>query len=186
VIHHTNAVRQAESLFLVVRDQDGRSADFALNLADGPPQVLPNPRVQRSERFIEKQNPRFVRKRPRDRDALLLAARKLCGHAIVQAFEPDQLKQVLPPFAAHGRRNTARPQRELDVLPDTHVPEERIVLEDEADLPVPCIDAGDVLAMQHYAAAVDRCKTCNGAQQGALAAAGRAQQNKELPVANID
>ncbi len=70
-------------------DEDRRPAGLRADLADVLLQPLAGERVQRRERLVEKEQRRLGRKRPRDRDALLLAAADLPDLAVGGAFETD-------------------------------------------------------------------------------------------------
>src|SRR6187551_2390915 len=70
---------------------------------------------------------------------------------------------------------SAHAQGEFDVVRDRHVAEQRIVLEYEADAAIARAHVSDVAAMQGDAAVVDAREPGDGPQQGALAAARRAQ-----------
>src|SRR5690606_6272210 len=113
----------------------------------------------------------LVRERPRDGDPLLLPAGELRRAALAEPFERDQLEQLVAALAALRLRHAARAQRELDVVRDAHVLEERVVLEHEADLALAGADVRDVAAVQHDAAAIDAREPGDRAQERALAAA---------------
>ena len=185
-IHDPDPVGHRERLLLVVCHEDRRNADRTLNPANRAPELFPDLRIERTEGLIEEQHARFVREGARDGDTLLLAARKLRRQAPIHALERDEPQQLgaPPPPLAHG--HAPRSQREFDVVGDRHVPEKRIVLEDEADLPLLCADARHVSAVQHDAAVVDRRESGNGAQERALPASGRAEEHEELAFGNLD
>ena len=163
---------------MIVRHEYRRDADGALNLADRTPELLADLRVERTERLVEQQHARLVRQGACERDALLLTARELARQPLVVALERHEPEQLGAPAAALAAPHAARAQRELDVVGHGHVAEQRVVLEDEADLALPRADVRDVAAMQHDAAVIDRCQARDGAQQRALAAAGRAEQHE--------
>ena len=68
------------------------------------------------------------------------------------------------------------PQAESDVFEYRHVLEERRVLEYEADLPLPDVRVGRVLAFQQDLSFIRVLQARDDAQQCGLAAAGRPQQ----------
>jgi hypothetical protein len=131
-------------------------------------------------RLVEHQHRGLVRQRARHRDALLLAARELRRLALAEALERDQLQQFVAPPAALGGAHAAHPQRELDVVGHGHVAEQRVVLEHEADAALARRYMGDVATAEQDPAVLDRRQAGEGAQQGALAAAARAEQHEEL------
>ena len=154
-IHHADPVRHAECFFLIVRDEDGRDPDRALDLTDRAPQLLTNFRVERAERLVEQQHAGLMRESSCERDALLLAARQLARQPLVVAVERDELQQLGAPLASLCATNSARAQRELDVVRHGHVAEQRVVLKDEADLALLRAEARHVAPMQHDAAVID-------------------------------
>ena len=155
-------------------------------LPDGAPQFLADLGVERAERLVEQEHFRPVRERAGDGDALLLAAGKLGRQALVHALERDELQQLCAPRHALGTAHAPDAQRELDVVRDAHVAEERVVLEYEADAAVAGRNAGDVAPVQRYAPVVDLDEPGDGAQQRALAAAARAEQNEELALLDLE
>ena len=185
MIHNADTVRHAERLFLVVRDQDRADPDLALDLADRAAQVLADASIQRAERFVEEEYARFVRERASDSNALLLAAGQLRRQPLFEAFQRHEPQQLIAAALARGRRHAARTQGELDVVRHRHVPEQRVVLEHETDLAQPRIEAGHVLAVQDDSAAIHRRQARDCAQERALAAAGRSQQDEELALFDI-
>ena len=170
-VHQTDAVGHAERLLLIVRDEDRRDADGALDPPDRPAQLVADTRVECAERLVEQQHPGLVRERPGDGDALLLSARELGRIAPVVPLERDELQQLAPASASLFDADAARAQCELDVVGDAHVPEQRVVLEHEADLALARAHLRHVATVQHDAPAVDVRQPRDGAQQRALAAA---------------
>ena len=107
---------------------------------DPLPQILADLGVERSERLVEKENARLGGERPRERDALLLPARKLCGVAPGKVSELHHGEKV-PHARFNGGfgellRALSHRQAESDVFRGRHVPEERVVLKDEPYAPV--------------------------------------------------
>ena len=180
LVHHADAIGQRERLLLVVCDEDGGDLQFALDFADGAAQALADLRVQCAERLVHQQDFRPVRERSRHGDTLLLAARKLRRETVVHALQGHELEQFLASRASLARLDAPDPQRELDVVADRHVTEQRVVLEDEPDLALARVKVRDVLAVQGDAAVVDVGQPGDGPQQRALAAAARPEQYEEF------
>jgi hypothetical protein len=84
-VHHGDPVRQRERLGLVVRHVDERDADLLLQVDELDLHVLAQLRVERGERLVEQQHRRVRDQRPRDGDALLLAAGELVRIALAEA-----------------------------------------------------------------------------------------------------
>ena len=91
-VHHGHPIGDRHGLGLVVRDENRGDADAVLNAPYLVAQTVSNGGIQRSKRFVEKQNVGFGGESARQRDALLLAARKLIGVAVGQRGHSDQLE----------------------------------------------------------------------------------------------
>jgi len=76
-------------------------------------------------------------------------------------------------------------QTEGDVLFHGHVGEQRVALEDHADVSLLRAQRNDVLAIKQNFPTVNRGQTGNAAQQRGLAAPGRAEQGDELAFGNF-
>jgi hypothetical protein len=83
-IHHHDAVGDRQRLFLVVRDEDGGDAEFALDRADLVAQRHAHLGVERRQRLVEQQQLGLGRQRAGQRHALLLAAGQLVGIAVAE------------------------------------------------------------------------------------------------------
>ena len=94
----------------------------------------------------------------------------------------SSLRRALPLGGLHA----PHAQRELDVLADGHVPEQRVVLEHQPDAALPRRHMRDITAMQRDAAMIDARQAGDGAQQRALAAAAGAEQHEELAFADFE
>ena len=127
-----------------------------------------------------------MRERARDRDALLLTARELLRQTIVHAFERDEAQELAAALDALGGRHAPDPQRELDVVADRHVAEQRVVLEHEPDLALAGVRVRHVAAVQRDAAVIDLGQAGDRAQQRALAAAARSEQHEKLAVLDVE
>ena len=118
--------------------------------------------------------------------SLLLSPGKLSWHPVPQSGEPDELEQLVPPPAPLGGADPADAQRELDVLGDRHLAEQRIVLENHADPPPLRREQGHVASVKEHAPVVDFRKPRDHPQDRALAAPARPQKHEELPVGHLD
>ena len=99
-VHDGDAVGDRERLLLVVGDVDRRDPELELDAADLLAQLDAHLRVERRERLVEQQHARLDRERPRERDALLHAARELVRIALAGVGEPDELEQLARPGPA--------------------------------------------------------------------------------------
>ena len=148
------------------------------------PQLLAHLGVERAERLVEQQHLRLDRERPREGDALALAARQLRGVAVGQPVELDELQELRHARAdlVLGEAPRARPhaQAEGDVLEHRHVAEERVVLEHEADAALSHVAHGRVLAREQHLAAVGPLEPGDDPQQARLARARGAEERHQL------
>ena len=155
--HDDDAVGDLEGLLLVVRHEHAGDVDLVVQAAEPLAQLLAHLGVERAERLVEQQHLRLGRERARERDALALAARELRRHRVLVALELHQAQQLHARGRGSrpsGRLRTRRPKR--DVVEHRHVPEERVVLEHEADVALADRRAGDVLLLVEDRAAVGR------------------------------
>ena len=81
LLHHDDAVAEHHGLGLVVGDVDGGDPETAQQRVDLGAQALAQCRVERGQRLIEQEQPRPNGERPRQCNALTLAARKLIDAA---------------------------------------------------------------------------------------------------------
>jgi hypothetical protein len=126
--------------------------------------------------------------RARQCDALALAAGQLSRVAVAEVVELHEPQQLVD-LGVDGlvrRTGGARPhaQAEGDVLEHRHVPEERVVLEDEADASLARVAIGGVLVLEDDRAAIGALEPRDDAQERRLARARRPEQRDEL--AGID
>src|SRR5690606_18315907 len=110
--------------------------------------------IERTERLVQQQESRLVGERARERDTLLLSARQLARSPVTEPAESHDVQQLLAASPPLLRRNLPDAQRELDVLRDGHVPEQRVVLEDEADAAFARRDIRHVAAVEQDASLV--------------------------------
>ena len=77
VVHHHDAVGDLQRLLLIVRDEHAGDVHLVVQSPQPAPQLLPHLGVERAERLVEQQHPGLDGQRPRQRDALPLAAGEL-------------------------------------------------------------------------------------------------------------
>ena len=77
LVHDHDAVGDLERLFLVVGDEHAGDVNLVVQPAQPLAQLLAHLGVERAERLVEQQHLRLGRERPRQRDALPLAAGEL-------------------------------------------------------------------------------------------------------------
>ena len=134
VAEHRDRVRRADRLLEVVGDEQHREA-VAL---DPVQQLLRDPRphdgVESRERLVHEEQPRAQGQHLGDGHPLALAAGELGGEAVAVAGEAQRRQPVVGPGVGVGRGDVADAQPEGHVLPRRAPRQERVVLEQEADV----------------------------------------------------
>ena len=142
--HHHHAVGELHRLLLVVGDEDGGVPGAVVDLAEPAAQLAPHFCVERAERLVEEEHARLDGERSGKRDALPLTAGELTGIALFQARQLHEVEQIQNALSDLRPRRPARArpdfQAEGDVVEHRHVAEERVVLEHEADVPLPHVE----------------------------------------------
>ena len=163
-----------------MRDIDEGRADLAVDRAELGLEFLAQGLVERAQRLVEQQQFRREDERAGKRDALLLPARQLAGIAMGEGLEFGHLQRGhdLRPGGVAG--DAARPQGEGDVVVDGEMREQRIALEDHAEIAPLRRQPGHVAAVEQHAPAAGRDEAGDAHQDRRLARAGRAEQRDEL------
>ena len=159
LVHDGDAVGHGERLVLVVRHEHRGGAEFAQQATQLDLHGLAQLAIEGGEGLVEQQQLGPDRQRAGDGDALLLAARQCPHRAVGEVGEMHQLEEAL-----HGRRDVgggalAGLQAEGHVLGDGEMREQRVVLEDDADVAPVRRLARDVLAVEPDRAAIGRQQT---------------------------
>jgi hypothetical protein len=90
--HHHDLVAHGQRLALVVGDIGHGQVEALLQAADFLAHLAAQARVQVAQRLVEQQHRGLQHQGPRQRHALLLAARELAGQALVVADQADVLQ----------------------------------------------------------------------------------------------
>ena len=126
--------REPHDVLEIVRDENQRNVERPAQLVDLVLQSSPHRAIDCGERFVEQQDGRLAGQRPRQRDALTLAARQLVRSAVQM---PGQVHQRQQRFGA-PRRRSARgrcPSAVITLPSGGQVRKERVLLKDEPDRP---------------------------------------------------
>ena len=174
LVHHTDSIRDRHRLVLVVRDDDERRLQPALQLFELKARFLAQLAIERRERLIEQQHLWPLRKRARERNALALATGELIRLA---CCEWPKL---------HEARQSILPEPERHVCRDRHVRKQRVALKHHVDRPPVGRDAGEVLSGERHMARVRRFEARKQTQQRGLPAAGGPEQREEFSFVNIE
>ena len=134
--HDRDPVAHLDRLVDVVGDEDDGLADLAVQAQEVVLQALARDRVDRAERLVHQHQRRVGRHRPRDADALLLAAGELAPGSACRSLvriEPDELEQLARARADPLPSPAEQPRHGADVVLDRHVREQADLLEHVAD-----------------------------------------------------
>ena len=185
-VHQHDAVGDRQRFLLIVGDEEARHADLLVQSPKPVPEPGAHPGVERPERLVEQEHPRTGGQGARQRDALALAAGELGRQPALQPLELDEPEELVDPRPHLGLRAAADHQPEGDVLRDRHVAEEGVVLEDEADVPIPRRRVRRALPGEQDLAAVRPFDARDDAEDGALAAPRGAQERDELAFPHLE
>ena len=109
--HHDDARREEDRLRDRVRDEDDRRAELLPDREQLEVEPLAGHLVERAERLVHQQQRGLERERPRDRDALLHAARELPRMVVAEPGQLDELEHpldaLLPPARGPSRASRA-------------------------------------------------------------------------------
>ena len=175
-VHDDDVVGNCHRLRLVVCDVDGGDAQRLLDAADFRAHGDAQLGVEVGERLVKEQHARLHDHRAGERDALLLAAGELVGHALLHAGQLDEIEDARDALLHLRLGHLAQAQAVGDVVVDVVVREERIALEDHRRVALVGRQGVDRLVAQVDFALVRGFKARDHAQRRRLAAAGGAQQ----------
>ena len=164
--------------------EDGGVAGLVVDLAEPLAELLADLRVEGAEGLVEEEDARFDRERAGERDALALAAGELLRIALVEARELDEVEELHRAAADFLARRPGLARADLeaerDVLEHRHVAEERVGLEDEADVAVLHGLRRCVLVAEEDAAGGRRLEAGDEAEERGLARARGAEERDQL------
>ena len=181
--HHRQPVRDGERLLVVVGDHQRGGAGGQQDLAQVDGEPLAQRRVQRGQRLVEQQQPGLHRQRTGQGDPLPLAAGQGAREAVVVPLEADERQQLARPgpptgggAAAAGRPRCRRRVRWVKSCPSWNI----------SAKPRLWVAGGRPARRRGDATPRQRLEPGDRAQQGGLAAAGRAQHREHRPVGHVE
>ena len=185
VLEVQDAIRDVEDPVVVGHEQD-RRALFLRQRLHPVDDLAARDAVERGGRLVGEHDGRIAHERPRDRDALPLAAREFVGALVDVRAEADRLEhraRAAPQLAA--REAAGGPQPELDVLGRRERGEQVVLLEDEADAAAHALERARVGAVQFlaehaHAARLRGAQRADQRQQRRLARARRPRDDDDL------
>jgi DNA-binding transcriptional ArsR family regulator len=168
----------------VVRDEDDRLAQLALQAQELVLEALAVDRVDRAERLVHEHERRIRGQSARDADPLALATGELRGVAVADlgGVQPDEVDQHVDALADALLLPAQDPGDRGDVLADGLVREQTDLLNRVADLAAQVGGAllTHGLAVEEDVAARHLDHPVHEAHRGRLAAARRADENADL------
>ncbi len=168
-----------------MRDIDERGAQALVQLGDFGPHLRAQLGVQVREGFVEEEDLRVAHDGAPQRDALPLAAGKRLRLAVQQVGDVERAGRLFHAALDFVLRHLAQLQAERHVVVDRHVRVQGVVLEDHRDV---AVLRGDVVGKGVAYVKLTRrdfLQAGNHAQGGGFAAPGRADQDDELLVLDL-
>src|SRR6185312_14909674 len=181
--HHQHAPRQVDGFVDIVGDHDNGLARRLPQPQQFVLHRLAREGIERAKWLVEQEDLGIIGERTGDRDALLHAARQLARKAMLEALQADGADEAFDDLFALRPWHPAHLEPVADVLRHGQPGKQRIFLEHDAAVDA---RAGHRLAVHLDRAAVGAEKAAKNVKQGALAAAGRADDGDELAVTDLD
>ena len=148
------------------------------------PGLLPELGVQVGQGFIQEKVGGLLYQGPAQGHPLLLAPGQLLGVTLGQALQVQQLDNLLGAVSDFFFRQLLQVQAKGDVVPHGHVGEQGVALEHHGNIPLAGGHVVDPLVAHIKVTAGNGFQTGNHAQGSGFAAAGGAQKNQPLPLAD--
>ncbi len=196
VLEHGDPVGHGHRLDLVVGDVDDGGGQLPVELDQLHPGLGPQLGVEVRQRLVHEEDLGPPDDGAGERHPLALAAREGAGLAVEQLAEPEDASGLGDPLGPLGLAQLARLaavdgvgpglERHLDVLPHRHVRVERVALEHHGDVALLGLHVVDDGVADAQVALGDRLQSGDHPQRGGLAAAGGAEEDHELAVADLE
>ncbi|MCY1529430.1 hypothetical protein D9M68_645740 [compost metagenome] len=185
VVEHGDTVGHGQGFGLVVGDVDHRETELVVQALDLELHLLAQLLVEGAEWFVHQHDVGGEDQRPGEGHALALATGELAWIASTEVLQLDQ-GQVFFDFGADFFFGLLTDfQRVGEVLAQSHMREQRVLLEYHADIALVGRDAGDRAAVDQYLAAGHVLEACEHHQARSLARAGGAEQGDEFALGHI-
>jgi hypothetical protein len=184
-VHHQHAFGQRHRLDLVVGDEQRGDAELAVQGLDLQPRLRAQLGVEVGQRLVEQEDLGLAHDRAAHRDALALAAGELTRLAVQQRTELEDLGRLLHPLFDLRLGQLGDLQAVGHVVVHAHVRVQGVVLEHHRDVALGRFEPVDDPPADRDLAAADLLQPGDHAQQRALAAARRADDDDELAVVDL-
>ena len=186
VAHDRHAVSERHRLDLIVRDVDGRRLEPVAQARELGAHLHAQLGVEVRERLVHQEGARLAHHRAPHRDALPLAARERRRLALEQRIEAEDVRDVVDAALDLDLRRLAQLEPEAEVLLDRHVRVERVVLEHHRDVAILRRQIGHDSVADRDLTVGDLLEPGHHAQDRRLATPGRADEDHELAVADLE
>jgi predicted dehydrogenase len=183
--HDRDAVAERHRLDLVVGHVHRRRAEALLQARNLRAHLHAQLRIEVRQRLVHQEHGGLADDRPAHRDALALAAGKLGGPAVEVLLEVEDPRRVQDAALALLGPDVPQLEPEAHVLAHGHLRVQRVVLEDHRDVAVLGGTVVDDLAADPQRALGDVLESCGHPQGRRLPAAGRAHEDHELAVGDL-
>jgi hypothetical protein len=168
-----------------VGDIHGRGAQAPLDPRHLGAHLHPQLGVQVRQRLVHQEHRRVADDGPAHRHPLPLASGQVGRLAVQMLGEVQDLGRLLDLLVDGGLRRLGELEREAHVLPYGHVRVQRVALEHHGDVPVLGRLVVHHLATDAQLAGADVLQAGDHVERRRLPAAGRADQDDELPVRDV-
>ena len=184
LVEDRDAVAHLDRLVDVVRDEDHRLPQLAMQAEELVLEALARDRVDRAERLVHQHQRRVRGERAREADALPLPARELSRVAlrVSAASSPTSSSSSARPLADPLLRPAEQPRNRADVVADGEMRKEADLLDHVAD-PPPQVRRGRATARSSRRSDValrDRDEPVDHLHRRRLAAARRADEDADV------
>ena len=170
-----DAVTESDRLADVVGDEEDAHPGLAPDPLDFVVERVAGHGIEGAERLVHEEHVGALAERPGERDPLTHATRQLVGALVGELAQVHELEQLQGPGSARRSRHPVEAQRQLDVSGRGEPREQRRLLEQEAGPPA-----------DREVSPAGLIETRHQAEQGALAAAGRAEHAHEAARLDVE
>src|SRR5262245_15738737 len=186
VAEDRDAVGHGHRLGLVVGHVHHRDADLAVDALELDLHLLAQVLVQGPEGLVEQKHIRVEDEATGERDTLLLTAGQLARVLIGEGPQADEVEDLAHALGLSRARKPAHAQRESDVALDRHVGEQRVALEDDADVALVRLAERQILAAELDDAVGRFLEAGDHHERRRLPGAARAEEREKLALRDVE
>ena len=184
LVDKDDSISDFEGFVLIVGYEEAGQMGSVVEAAQPVAQFLSDFGIEGTKGFVEQEDFRFDSQSAREGNTLPLTSGELAGKALSELGELNGLEELLDAGAdlRFGRALAffSHPEAESDVLKDTQMLKERVMLKDESRLALVGALGSDIAVAEKDASLVRKLESRDNAQQGGLAGTTRAKQGNQL------